>query len=118
MNIKELPTPDYSFSPVLLDMAVPGCPLPRLRKVDNYNQPGVYAWTNADTGEVLYIGKALRMRNRLQQHWYADTDIVEIMLDAGIVPCVHVWLCPGDKRAGLERAMIDKAQPPLNKRRD
>lgn len=118
MIISQLPAPDYNFTPVLLDMVVDGCPLPPLRQVDNYVQAGLYAWYNSDSGEVMYIGKALKMRNRLQQHWYGKTDIVERMLDAEIVPMVAVWLCPADKRAGMERAMLDIDMPPYNKRKD
>lgn len=118
MLISQLPTPDYNFTPVLLDRTIDGCPLPPLRRVDNYVQSGLYAWYNGDTGEVLYIGKALKLRNRLQQHWYGNTDMVERVLDNDIVPMVSVWLCPADKRAGMERDMLDIGMPPYNKRKD
>ena len=120
MQLNQLPTPDYNFSPILLDKTIPGCPLPALKQTDDYVQSGLYAWYDADTEEVLYIGKALKMRNRLQQHWYGKggTSMVELMLDAEIVPMVAVWLCPADQRAGLERKMLDIDMPMYNRRKD
>lgn len=117
MNIDNLSKPDYDFSPVLLDKLMQS-PLPRLRRADNYEQSGVYAWYDGDTGAVLYIGKAIKVRNRLQQHWYGATDIVERMFDDGIVPMVAVWLCPTEQRAALERTMLDIDMPLYNKRKD
>lgn len=119
MNIKDFNPPDYNFSPVLLDKKESGCPLPRLNKENGFNQPGVYAWYDGDTGEVLYVGKALKMRNRLQGHWYGEkTGFIGQVLADGIVPAVAVWLCDDAQRAGIERAMIDAALPRFNKRRD
>lgn len=121
MKITGLPTPDYDFSPVLLDKQMAHlCPLPRLRVADGYDQPGCYAWYNSDTGEVMYIGKALRMRNRLQQHWYSDgSDIMERMIEQDdILPAVAVWLCAADQRVTMERRLLDMGMPPYNKRKD
>lgn len=118
MLISEFTAPDYSFSPVLLDKTSKDCPLPSPGVSAGYNLPGVYAWTDGETGEILYIGKALKLKNRLQRHWYGATDMVEHMLDAGIIPQVHVWLCNAEDRAGLERTMLDKAHPRYNVRLD
>lgn len=110
-------TPDYTFSPLTLDKLIGGCPLPKTRKADNYQAPAVYAWRDADTGEVVYIGKAINVRNRLQRHWYGSDWVLD-WLASGAVPVVDVYMVQADKRAGIERSMIDVYAPRYNRRKD
>ena len=110
--------PDYTINPLELDraLALPSA-LPRSRVVDGYNTPAVYAWRDADTGEVVYVGKALRVRNRLMRHWYASQWLID-WLSTGAVPIVDVWIVAAQDRAGIERSMIDAHCPRYNRRRD
>lgn len=109
--------PDITIDPLTLDKLIGGCLLPASRKVDAYEQPCVYAWRDADTGEIVYIGKAIKAKNRLQRHWYRSDWLLD-WLDTGAVPVVDVWFVSADQRAGIERSMIDQYAPRYNMRKD
>lgn len=109
--------PDYTINPITLDKAIGGCVLPPSRVVDNYAQPCVYAWRDADTNEIVYIGKAIKAKNRLQRHWYESEWLLD-WIDDGAVPVVDVWFVPADQRAAIERSMIDRYSPRYNMRKD
>jgi excinuclease UvrABC nuclease subunit len=109
--------PDFTINPITLDKTIGGCLLPTSSKGQNYEQPCVYAWRDGDTGEIVYIGKALKAKNRLQQHWY-QSDWLNEWLDTGAVPVVDVWFVAADQRAAIERSMIDQHAPRYNMRKD
>src|SRR5919107_4566641 len=53
-------------------MAVPPLPDPLQRKLDTLPEgPGVYLWKDA-AGEVLYVGKAKRLRSRVRSYFASD----------------------------------------------
>jgi hypothetical protein len=67
-GISTLPIPmhDIEFDPITLDPAVCRvehleCPCP--------NVSGCYAWFDTESEQVLRVGKARLLRNRLQAYW-------------------------------------------------
>ena len=53
-------------------MTIPGLPDPLQRKLDTLpDGPGVYLWRDA-AGEVLYVGKAKRLRSRVRSYFATD----------------------------------------------
>jgi excinuclease ABC subunit C len=55
-------------------MTVPGIPDALQRKLDTLPEgPGVYLWKDA-AGEILYVGKAKRLRSRVRSYFASDFD--------------------------------------------
>ncbi|HET6577034.1 MAG TPA: excinuclease ABC subunit UvrC [Gemmatimonadales bacterium] len=55
-------------------MTVPGIPDALQRKLDTLPEgPGVYLWKDA-AGEILYVGKAKRLRSRVRSYFASDLD--------------------------------------------
>ena len=53
-------------------MTTPGLPEALQRKLDTLPEgPGVYLWKGQD-GEVLYVGKAKRLRSRVRSYFATD----------------------------------------------
>ncbi len=48
--------------------------------------PGCYAFVDADTDEVIYVGKSGNVKERLRQHWFGNPEWLEGWLLAGGSP--------------------------------
>ncbi|WP_051677974.1 GIY-YIG nuclease family protein [Mycoplasmopsis opalescens] len=84
-------------------------------KLDNLpHTPGVYLWKNK-ANEVIYIGKAKNLFNRMRQYFqgrsnsYKTGKLVENIYD------FDIYLCRNDKEAYLlEKQLIEKFNPEYN----
>lgn len=133
------PIPDFTFNPDLLDktshesrvaqrylrikgvkgnrLSAPvACPVP------NQKRPGCYAWYEWSSFDVVRVGRALQLKQRLMDYWldrnWGKTvlNLVEfskwrddlVSLDIG----VSVWYC--DNNEEFERRLIDIFNPRFN----
>ena len=90
-------------------------PLPDRVREQAENRPGVY-WMTAGTGEVLYVGKSVRIRTRLLSYLRADpgTKAAEIVRTADQI---HWHYLPDEFAALLlELRMIRRWRPRFNVR--
>lgn len=121
------PPADVIFESSLLDTrfcAETGqeCPL-REAAGSTANQIGCYAWiAEPETvlpGAVLYVGKAVRLRNRLGQHYlrgpFLDSWANECEESGRLSPCTFVAVWFSDTRAAMEAELIRKLSPKYNK---
>lgn len=85
------------------------------QRIDNLvNQPGVYIWKDY-SGNVLYVGKAKRLKHRMKQYFegrlnsYKTNTLVENIED------FEVFLTKTEQEALiLEKNLIEKYHPPFN----
>ncbi len=77
--------------------------------------PGVYYFYNAK-GEILYIGKASRLKSRVASHFGADKSSAKSMAFKREIAHIHYKLCGNILIAGLlEDHEIRRYWPPFNK---
>ncbi len=108
--------PDLQFAPDELEKSSPRetrvCP----------DTPGCYAWIANETKEVLRVGRAVMLRNRLRTYWIASdrSSAVLEMIDTawwepeGSIPWLVVWLMPKNETAAFEQSLIDAYRPRFN----
>ncbi|MGZ8843298.1 MAG: DUF433 domain-containing protein [Pyrinomonadaceae bacterium] len=128
---KRVQLPDFIFDACLLDRQWESsvgiqCPLRERRTVTHQYLSGCYAWiqlgeNSADVCEVMYVGKAARLRNRLGAHflhakfldlWWEEMN----KLNRSYIPFVAVWLTKN--RAALESELLKRLTPRFNRRRE
>lgn len=121
-----IPKPDVIFRGDLLDRAVrkeTGEELPlRATKENNYYHTGCYAFIETgedDEPEVMYVGKAAKLGNRLTYHWRNEQPNFlfqwcddRAQKGLGFSPYVAVWF--SDNRESLEKELIGKLKPRYN----
>ena len=79
------------------------------------DSPGVYLWKD-EAGQVLYVGKARRLRTRVRQYFAPDPDIgpKNLMLRRKIAD-LETIVVPTDSQALLlENNLIKEHRPPFN----
>lgn len=101
---------DLTFPADMLDPAVGGVDWKRYKHGE---MPGCYAFYDADTLEVAYVGKALQVKKRLTDHWFENEKLFDWMV-SGHVPAVAVWYCDHNERIALEQRLIAELRPLLN----
>lgn len=88
-------------------------------KANNYKLYGCYVWFQPENSkgetEIMYVGRATKICNRLQQHWNDRTcpKFLEAWYeraeenDEPFTPCVAIWLCenPTDLEIKLMKAL-------------
>jgi DNA polymerase III subunit epsilon len=77
--------------------------------------PGVYAFRSA-SGEILYVGKATDLRDRVRAYFGADDrrKIVDLLKEAG---AVDHWVCPTPIEAAVREVRLIHAHRPRFNRR-
>lgn len=107
---------DVIFEATLLDPTVGAPPLSKY----DYRNPkypilsGCYAFFDATSYEVAYVGKAIQLAARLKDHWNTSDTLLE-WENEDFAPYVAVWYCSPDERAILEANLIKQLQPTLNR---
>ena len=79
------------------------------------DSPGVYLWKD-ETGRVLYVGKARRLRARVRQYFRSHSDLgpKNLMLRRKIAD-LETIVVPTDSQALLlENNLIKEHRPPFN----
>lgn len=118
-----VPRPDYVFDACLLDRAftrdlgIQGLQCPLHESGPRQYLSGCYVFVEEGTRslppEVIYVGKAARLRNRLAEHYCRDCRIFDDWADRNpeteraFLVHVAVWLT--DERAALEATLIRAA---------
>lgn len=96
------------------------------RKGSRWTQslPGVYVWVD-QFGEVLYVGKAERLWNRISAHWNRAAATSSFMVKyrndckaSGISPRPVVLVWRSGVRAGMEAELIQRLRPRYSRRRE
>src|SRR5688572_10853597 len=79
------------------------------------DQPGVYLWKDAD-GQVLYVGKAKRLRQRVRNYFTADfTDSPKNRLLRKLIADLETIVVPSEPQALLlENNLIKEHRPRFN----
>jgi excinuclease ABC subunit C len=88
------------------------------RKLDSLpDGPGVYLWKDA-RGEVLYVGKAKRLRSRVRNYFAADfADTAKNRLLTRLIEDVETIVVPSEPQSLLlENNLIKEHQPRFNVR--
>jgi DNA polymerase-3 subunit epsilon len=77
--------------------------------------PGVYAFRSA-SGEVLYVGKATDLRDRVRSYFGGDQrrKVVDLLKESAVVD--H-WVCPTPLEAGVREVRLIHAHRPRFNRR-
>jgi hypothetical protein len=140
---KGVPKPDYMFPGLLLDEFYTNehnltLPLKNYTSVDitskekvkekqyYYKNPGIYVWyepycnTIDEITEILYVGKAINLKQRLLQHWKLQRssflhDYFRDRLDTNQLCCPHIAIWEGSNSAHLESNLIKILSPTYNK---
>ena len=68
-EIASLPIPDDAWTQAAIDRGMPAAVALKLPHLPE--SPGVYLWKGA-SGDVLYVGKAKRLRSRVRSYWTQD----------------------------------------------
>ncbi len=78
------------------------------------NRPGVYQMKNA-SGDVIYVGKAKNLRNRLNSYFYRESDTVKTRVLVSNVAGIDVIVTDSEIEALLlEQTLIKKHRPRYN----
>jgi excinuclease ABC subunit C len=99
-------------------MSVPGLPETLQRKLDTLpDGPGVYLWKDA-VGDVLYVGKAKRLRSRVRSYFAADfADSPKNRLLQRLIADVETIVVPSEPQSLiLENNLIKEYRPRFNVR--
>src|SRR5919107_433831 len=99
----------------MTDLALPD---PLQRKLDTLpDGPGVYLWKDA-AGEVLYVGKAKRLKSRVRSYFAADFDASpKNRLLQRLIADVETIVVPSEAQAlVLENNLIKEYRPRFNVR--
>jgi excinuclease ABC subunit C len=102
----------------LLAVTSPSIPETLQRKLDTLPEgPGVYLWRGAD-GEVLYVGKAKRLRSRVRSYFAADLpDSPRNQLLQRLIADVETIVVPSEPGSLiLENNLIKEYRPRFNVR--
>jgi excinuclease ABC subunit C len=102
----------------LLAVTNPALPETLQRKLDTLPEgPGVYLWRGAD-GEVLYVGKAKRLRSRVRSYFAADLpDSPRNQLLQRLIADVETIVVPSEPGSLiLENNLIKEYRPRFNVR--
>lgn len=97
-----------------------------LREIRGKYLSGCYAWfeegENDEKPQIMYVGKALRMGNRLVQHWngsggfllewYKEREADNLCW----VPYIAIWFT--EDRAAMEVDLTRRLKPKFNRRRE
>ena len=75
--------------------------------------PGVYLWKDAD-GEVIYVGKAINLFNRVHQYFIFPQNVRRTLLAANIADLDYVTTKNDNEAFVLENNLIKKYQPKYN----
>jgi len=76
--------------------------------------PGCYEWKDAD-GEILYVGKAKALRNRMRQYVTGQDERAKIPLMMSQVASFEYIVCDNETEAlVLEKNLIQQYHPPYN----
>lgn len=118
--------PDCIFPAELLDPSIRkelNKPHPlKQTKETNYTLPGCYAWIGEGKDrliEVKYIGKALKLKSRLMQHYTGHRSrFLNVWLrdEETFMPFIAVWF--SEERASLESKLIKVLKPKYNRRNE
>src|SRR4029077_17119896 len=78
-------------------------------------QPGVYLFQDAG-GTILYVGKALSLRNRVRSYFLAKSswDAKTVSLDREIAGLEYIVVDTEKEALALENNLIKKHQPKFN----
>jgi len=99
-------------------MTAPGTPEPLQRKLDTLpDGPGVYLWKDA-SGEILYVGKAKRLKSRVRSYFAADFDPgPKNRLLQRLIADVETIVVPSESQSLiLENNLIKEYRPRFNVR--
>ena len=99
-------------------MSTPALPELLQRKLDTLPEgPGVYLWKGQD-GEVLYVGKAKRLRNRVRSYFATDfADSPRNRLLQRLIADVETFVVPNEPGSLiLENNLIKEYRPRFNVR--
>ncbi|MFL5476939.1 MAG: excinuclease ABC subunit UvrC [Gemmatimonadales bacterium] len=99
-------------------MSTPALPEALQRKLDTLPEgPGVYLWKGQD-GEVLYVGKAKRLRNRVRSYFATDfADSPRNRLLQRLIADVETFVVPNEPGSLiLENNLIKEYRPRFNVR--
>jgi excinuclease ABC subunit C len=99
-------------------MTVPGIPEALQRKLDTLPEgPGVYLWKDAN-GDVLYVGKAKRLRQRVRSYFASDFDTTpKNRLLQRLIADVETIVVPSEAQSLiLENNLIKEYRPRFNVR--
>jgi excinuclease ABC subunit C len=99
-------------------MTAPGIPDALQRKLDTLPEgPGVYLWKDA-AGEILYVGKAKRLRSRVRSYFAADFDTSpKNQLLQRLIADVETIVVPNEPQSLiLENNLIKEYRPRFNVR--
>jgi excinuclease ABC subunit C len=99
-------------------MSVPNLPEPLQRKLDTLPEgPGVYLWKDAG-GDVLYVGKAKRLRSRVRSYFATDFAIsARSQLLQRLIADVETIVVPSEAQSLiLENNLIKEYRPRFNVR--
>src|SRR6476661_3701035 len=99
-------------------MTAPGTPDALQRKLDTLPEgPGVYLWRDAN-GEVLYVGKAKRLKQRVRSYFAADFDSSpkNLLLRRLIADVETIVVASEAQSLILENNLIKEYRPRFNVR--
>ncbi len=99
-------------------MSMPNLPDPLQRKLDTLpDGPGVYLWRDA-AGDVLYVGKAKRLRSRVRSYFATDfADSPKNRLLQRLIADVETIVVPSEAQSLiLENNLIKEYRPRFNVR--
>src|SRR5258705_10327587 len=97
-------------------MTAPGIPDALQRKLDTLpDGPGVYLWKDA-SGEILYVGKAKRLKSRVRSYFAADFESsAKNQLLQRLIADVETIIAPSEAQSLiLENNLIKEYRPRLN----
>ena len=99
-------------------MTAPGTPDALQRKLDTLPEgPGVYLWKDA-SGDVLYVGKAKRLKQRVRSYFAADFDSSpkNLLLRRLIADVETIVVASEAQSLILENNLIKEYRPRFNVR--
>lgn len=126
-----IPQPDHYVDLFAIDMGEAEWPIePRNAGNRYYKLPGCYAFVNcryfrdSEPCEVMYVGKAINLKERLRQHWRNNSAFLDKWQGwvedkpetREFSPLACVWL--REEKAGFEVEIQKKCKPRFNQRRE